>query len=72
MLGVLAGSPAQAVGLSRGDVIESVNGQSIDSPTTLTGLLDRYHPGDRLTIGWTDATGQAHTATVIATTGPVG
>ena len=72
VLGVLPGSPAQTAGLAGGDVIESVNGQSIDSPTTLTGLLDRYHPGDRLTIGWTDATGQAHTATVIAVTGPVG
>ncbi len=72
VLGVLSGSPAQAAGLSAGDVIESVGGQSIDSPTTLTGLLDQYHPGDHLTIGWTDATGQAHTSTVTATTGPVG
>ena len=49
-----------------------MNGQSIDSPTTLTELLDQHHPGDHLTIKWTDATGQAHTATVTATTGPVG
>jgi S1-C subfamily serine protease len=72
VLGVLSGSPAQIAGLSAGDVIQSVNGQSIDSPTTLTGLLDQHHPGDHLTVGWTDATGQAHTATVIPTTGPVG
>jgi S1-C subfamily serine protease len=72
VLGVLPGSPAQTTGLSGGDVIQSLNGQTIDSPTTLTGLLDQHHPGDRLTVGWIDATGQAHTATVIATTGPVG
>jgi S1-C subfamily serine protease len=72
VLGVLSGSPAQAAGLAAGTVIESVNGQSIDSPTTLTEVLDRLHPGDRLTLGWTDTTGQAHTATVTATTGPVG
>jgi S1-C subfamily serine protease len=70
--GVLSGSPAEAAGLSQGDVIESLNGQTVDSPTTLSGLLDGYHPGDRLTVGWTDATGQANTATVIPTTGPVG
>jgi S1-C subfamily serine protease len=72
VLGVLPGSPAQTAGLSAGDVIQSVNGQRIDSPTTLTGLLDQHHPGDRLTVGWTDATGQTHTATVVATAGPVG
>ncbi len=72
VLGVLSGSPAESAGLAAGDVIQSVNGQTVDSPTTLTGLLDGYHPGDRLTIGWTDATGQAHTAVVTATTGPVG
>jgi S1-C subfamily serine protease len=72
VVGVLPGSPAQAAGLSRGDVIESVNGQSVDSPTALGTLLDRYHPGDHLTVGWTDATGQAHTVTVIAAAGPAG
>jgi S1-C subfamily serine protease len=72
LLGVLSGSPAEAAGLAAGDVIQSVNGQTIDSPTTLTEVLDGFHPGDRLTVGWTDATGQAHTATVTATTGPVG
>jgi S1-C subfamily serine protease len=72
VLGVVSGSPAQTAGLSGGDVIESLNGQSVDSPTTLTGLLDQHHPGDRLTLGWIDTTGQTHTATVIAATGPVG
>jgi S1-C subfamily serine protease len=70
VLGVLPNSPAQTAGLSAGEVIQSVNGQNVDSPTTLTGLLDQYHAGDHLTIGWTDATGRSHTSTV--TTGPVG
>jgi S1-C subfamily serine protease len=72
VLGVLSGSPAQSAGLSAGDAIVSVNGTGIDSATALTTPLDGYHPGDRLTIGWLDPTGQAHTATVTATTGPVG
>jgi S1-C subfamily serine protease len=72
VVGVLPGSPAEAAGLSGGDVIGSINGQSVDSSTTLTGLLDQHHPGDRLTVGWTDSDGQAHTATITPTTGPVG
>jgi S1-C subfamily serine protease len=72
VLGVLSGSPAEKAGLSAGDVISSVAGQAVDSPTALTNLLDGYHPGDRVKVGWTDATGQSHTATVTLTTGPIG
>jgi S1-C subfamily serine protease len=72
VLGVVSGSPAQTAGLSGGDVIQSIDGQSVDSPTTLAGLLDQHHPGDHLTVGWTDTTGQTHTTTITATTGPVG
>jgi hypothetical protein len=42
------------------------------SPTTLTEVLDGVHPSDRLTVGWTDAAGRTHTATITATPGPVG
>jgi S1-C subfamily serine protease len=72
VLAVLPNSPAQTAGLSTGDTIQTLDGQAIDSPATLTALLDRHHPGDHLTIGWTDTTGQTHTTIVTATTGPVG
>ena len=72
VLGVLSGSSAEDAGLSSRDVIEYLNGQRVHSPTALTELLDRYHPGDRLTIRWTDGAGQAHSGTVVTTTGPVG
>jgi S1-C subfamily serine protease len=72
VLGVLSGSPAAKAGLSAGDVISSVAGQTVDSPTALTNLLDGYHPGDRVKVGWTDASGQSHSATVTLTTGPIG
>ncbi len=72
VVGVVPGSPAESAGLSGGDVIQSINGQSVDSATALTGLLDRHHPGDRLTVGWTDSAGQTHTATVTPIAGPVG
>ena len=72
VVGVVPGSPAESAGLSGGDVIQTINGDSVDSSTTLTGLLDQHHPGDRLTVGWIDSAGQTHTATVTPVAGPVG
>ena len=45
--GVLPGSPAAQAGLAAGDVIVSVNGQTVDSPTTLSTLLGSHQPGDQ-------------------------
>ena len=66
------GSPAASAGLAAGDTIQSLNGTAVDAPTTLSGLLDKYHPGDRVTIGWVDTSGQSHTASVTLASGPVG
>ena len=68
--GVVSGSPAANAGLQAGDQITSVNGQTVDSPQTLTTLLQNHRPGDKVTIGWTDQSGQSHAATVTLTTGP--
>lgn len=70
--GVLSGSPAEAAGLGRGDVIQSLNGKAVDSATTLTTLLDAQHPGDTVSVGWIDQNGQSHTAKVTLATGPTG
>ncbi|GDY28387.1 S1C family serine protease [Gandjariella thermophila] len=69
---VISGSPAEQAGLERGDVILSLDGQSVDSATALTNLMDTHHPGDRITITWTDQTGRQHTGTVVPVSGPVG
>jgi S1-C subfamily serine protease len=68
--GVAAGSPAESAGLTRGDVIVSVGGQTVDSAQALTSLVGGHRPGDRITVGWTDGGGQAHRATVVLATGP--
>ena len=68
--GVLSGSPAAQAGLTAGDTIVSVDGQTVDSPTTLSALLGQHHPGDHVQIGWTDASGGQHTSTVQLATGP--
>jgi S1-C subfamily serine protease len=68
--GVVPNSPAQSVGIATGDVITSVDGQAITTPTQLTTAMQQHKPGDRVTLGWTDQSGQAHSATATLTTGP--
>jgi S1-C subfamily serine protease len=53
-------------------VIASVAGTTVDSATALTNLLDRYHPGDKVKLTWTDVSGQTQSASVTLATGPVG
>jgi S1-C subfamily serine protease len=67
---VVTSSPAQGAGLAPGDVITSLNNQTVGSPSALTSLLAPLHPGDKVTIGWSDASGQSHTASVQLSSGP--
>jgi S1-C subfamily serine protease len=67
---VITSSPAQESGLAEGDTITSFNGQTVTSPTELTTLLEPYHPGNKVSIGWTDASGQTHSASVQLSSGP--
>jgi S1-C subfamily serine protease len=64
------GTPADQAGLTDGDVITTLNGKSIASADALTTALQAFHPGDSVTLGWTDVQGQTHTATVQLGTGP--
>lgn len=66
----LPGGAAAAAGIISGSVIVSLNGARVDSPTALTNLIGRYHPGDRVTIDWTDPSGQTHTTPVTLANGP--
>jgi S1-C subfamily serine protease len=68
--GVVTSSPAQEAGLAQGDVITSVNGTTINTPTDLTTAFEPDHPGDKVTIGWTDTSGGTHTAKVQLSSGP--
>jgi S1-C subfamily serine protease len=67
---VVSGSPAEGAGLSNGDVIVAVDGKTVDSPASLTAALSGHHPGDKVTVGWTDTSGKSHTATVKLAVGP--
>jgi S1-C subfamily serine protease len=67
---VVSGGPAAKAGLSTGDTITSLGGTSVNSPDSLTQIIARYHPGDRVAIGWVDPNGQTHQGTVQLSTGP--
>jgi S1-C subfamily serine protease len=68
--GAVAGTPASGAGLAQGDVIVSVDGQSVSSPEQLQSALGQHHPGDSVTIGWQDQTGQTQSASVVLANGP--
>jgi S1-C subfamily serine protease len=70
VVGVLPGSPAELVGLAPGDVITSVDGRPIQSPTTLITLLLRKAPGDTVNLAWLDQFGTEHSATATLASGP--
>jgi S1-C subfamily serine protease len=68
--GAFCGQPAAAAGLSGGDVILAINGQAVGGPATLTGVLARYQPGERISVTWMDPSGQRHTGSLTLTSGP--
>ncbi len=72
IIGEVANGPAQQAGLVAGDVITSVDDTEVASANSLTNLMDTAHPGQQLTVGYTDAAGQQHTVTVTPISGPVG
>ncbi len=66
----MPGSAAGQAGLTAGDQITSVAGHAITSAPDIQPVLARYHPGDKISISWTDQSGQSQTATVTLTAGP--
>jgi S1-C subfamily serine protease len=70
LAGAASGTPAATAGLGQGDVITSLGGQSVSTGTDIQNILVGHHPGDQISIGWTDSSGQSHTATVTLASGP--
>jgi S1-C subfamily serine protease len=69
---VIPSGPAAQAGLAAGDVITSVGGQTVNSPSALAKAIAPHHPGDSVSVTWLDQSQVQHTATVQLTTGPVG
>jgi S1-C subfamily serine protease len=70
LAGVQPGSGAANAGLTAGDVITAVGGHAVNSASDIRTALNGYHPGDKVSVSWTDQTGQSHSATVALGSGP--
>jgi S1-C subfamily serine protease len=70
LAGTQSGTPAAEAGLGRGDVVTALDGKSVSTGTDITEILVGHHPGDKVSIAWTDVDGQSHTATLTLGTGP--
>jgi S1-C subfamily serine protease len=67
---VVPGKAADAAGLVVGDVITSLNGQTISSRADVRQVVLALVPGTAVAIEWTDTGGTAHTGTITPTSGP--
>ncbi|WP_245713799.1 S1C family serine protease [Nocardia vaccinii] len=69
---IVAGGPAEELGLAPGDVITGVDNTAVGSALELTDAMDQHHPGDTVTLKFTDQDGQARSAQTKLAQGPVG
>jgi S1-C subfamily serine protease len=67
---VIPGKPADLAGLVKGDVITSLNGETITSRADVRQTVLGLVPGDEVSIGWTDTNGIAQTGTITPISGP--
>lgn len=70
VVGVQAGSPADAAGLVPGDTVVSLAGTTIATTSELNTALAPHHPKDTVTVVWLDGAGNRHSATVALIAGP--
>jgi S1-C subfamily serine protease len=67
---VQPGSGADGAGIVPGDTIVSINNSTISTSEDLSNVLLTHKPGDTVTVGWVDAQGASHSASVQLITGP--
>jgi serine protease Do len=48
--GIMQGGAAEAAGIKEGDIILSVNGTNVNSPSELQEMISRYRPNDKVEI----------------------
>ena len=70
--GVVNDSPAEAAGMTAGSTITSLNGAAVTSADALSTAVAELAVGNRVTVAWTDTSGQAHTSTITLGEGPIG
>ena len=69
---VLPNSAASKAGLVAGDVITGLGGATVTDNTALRDLIAPHHPGDTVSLTWTDVRGVSQSHDVTFGSGPVG
>ena len=69
---VLPNSAASKAGLVAGDVITGLGGATVTDNTALRDLIAPHHPGDTVSLIWTDVRGVSQSHDVTFGSGPVG
>ena len=64
------GTPAASSGLAAGDVITAINSQRITNPSELSKTVQRFAPGDSLTVTVTTPSGTSTSVKVTLVAGP--
>ena len=67
---VVSGSPADHAGLVPGDLITSVDGHAVSSPTGLTTIISAEKSGASVSVTYVDQSGATQTANVTLGSGP--
>jgi S1-C subfamily serine protease len=52
VLGELCGTPAATAGMTAGDVIVSVNGRAVTTPSSLTTVMKNFGAGSKVKVTW--------------------
>ncbi len=66
----IPGTAARASGLTSGDVITSLNGQSVANITDLQKIVELLHPGDVARVGYLTPSGTSATVSLTLGAGP--
>jgi S1-C subfamily serine protease len=69
VVGVQAGTPAAAAGITENSVITAVGGSTVTSIATLGAAIHTHKPGERIAVTWVNQSG-THTATLTLVAGP--
>jgi S1-C subfamily serine protease len=67
---ILSGTSASQSALVPGDVITSINGQTVSTPQDLATILETLKPGASMTIGYTSESGASATLSLQLGSGP--
>jgi S1-C subfamily serine protease len=68
--GVYSGTPAETAGLAQGDVITNADGKAVGTANSLIAITAGLHPGQAVSLRYTDGTGASRSLTLTLIGGP--